>query len=211
MNVTQAIARVRRLLDDRDQNPLVSDADIRDSLVVACEEVWQTVVNSGADIYALSADVVSSSDGVVDLTTQLPLKIQGLSLVSGSMTIPVPAAQPGEGSPITQSYTVRVSYLPRVVFPLVGEEADPIAWATEAIPSNTLDQLLCVTAACDAWIMTGEPLNKALTTRKEELLASVKTIPAVPSHSVLRIGGRGGRAPFAWTRGNAPNTLQLVY
>jgi len=212
VNVTTAISRVRRLIDDRDANPLVSDADIRESLVVACEEVWQMVVASGANIYTQTVDVTSNVNGLVDMQALLPLRISNVALVSGNATITLPAARPGDTvANVATSQTLRISYLPRVVFPEVGEEGDPIAWATESIPSNTLDQMLCVVAACDVWIITGEPLNKALVARKEELLTSLKELPNIPQHSVIPVGGRAARAPFAWTRGAQPNSIQLVY
>lgn len=211
MNTTQAIARVRRLLDDRDQNPLVSNDDIRESLRVAIEEVWQLVVTSGAGVFTLSADVTSDSNGVVDLTTQSPLTISLVQLLQGTVTMTIPPVRVGDSyAPVQQATNIRVAYVPRVQLPAV--DATSIVWATSAVPANTLDQLLCIVAAQDAWITTGEPILKSLQTRREELTASVKEIPNTPNHTVIRgVGNRRLPSSISWTRGATPNTLQLVY
>ena len=208
ITVAQAVLRCRRLLDDRDDNPLVSDADLKDSLIVAADEVWQTCVRSGANIYTQFADITSGSNGIADLASIKPLKIVNVSVVSGGALLTVPAARIGAGMvPLTTPQNLRIAYVPRMSFPT--NDGDNIVWGADANICNTLDQLLCLVAAADAWIVTGEPFPKPLTTRKEELNKSILEQINVPQYFVFDGNGRPD-VGFVWSNASL-DKLQLIY
>lgn len=211
MTLTQAIARVRFLLDDTDNNPLVSDADITTALQVAQEEVWQLVISSGVNVFNLQAALTSSDAGVVDLSTIDPLAIVNVASTLGGLgRLQIPPARTFDySSPVLQAVPLVVTYAPRAAFPATG--GDPFVWSTAAISSTTLDQLLCHVAASQCWVRTGEPPLASMEKRRQELTDSVTGMISIPSWSATPIGERTSMTSgMAWIR-TAHDQLQLVY
>lgn len=206
--LAQAIQRVRFLIDDRDANPLVSDADITTALQVAQEEVWQKVVASGINIYTQSGLITTDGAGEGDLTALNPLSIANVAWQSGSTFFQVPPARIFEGVMNVNTPTpLKITYVPRAAFPVLP--GDPFVWAQAAISSATLDQAMCTVAATEVWVLTGEPPLQSLVTRRDELLLSVTTQISQPRWSVTRPAARLGHG-FMW-RLSAHNKIQLVY
>jgi len=214
VTLAQARTRVRFLIDDADANPLVTDAEIDVALATAQEEVWQRVVGSGVNVYTQHADISSGSTGAVNLTSLNPMKIVSVAWKSGNVFLQVPPSRPGDYiQTVGQVQPLRVVYVPRAAFPALT--SDPFVWATASISSPTLDQLLCVTAAADVWVKTGEPPLASLEQRKAELQKSVEEQISIPGWSVapLRAMGRFPThryAGFQWVM-TGVNTMQLVY
>lgn len=214
ITLTQARTRVRFLIDDADANPLVTDAEIDVALATAQEEVWERVVGAGVNVYTTSAFISSDATGLVSLTSLKPLRVSHVALRNGTAFRNVKPARGGDYSGTVASVqTLRVLYVPRAAFPtLVG---DPFVWSTAAVSAPTLDQLMCVVAASDVWVKTGEAPLKSLEMRKAELNASVESKINIPSWSVVPLRAssqfpddRG--AGFLWTM-TGPDTMQLVY
>lgn len=214
VTLTQARARVRFLIDDADANPLVSDAEIDVALATAQEEVWQRVVGSGVNVYTQHADISSSAAGVVNLSSLNPMKVVSVAWKSGNTFMQVPPSRPGDFiQTVAQVQALRVVYVPRATFPALA--ADPFVWATASISSPTLDQLLCVVAAADVWVKTGEGPLASLEQRKAELQKSIDEQISIPGWSVapLRATSRFPShryAGFQWVMTGA-NQMQLVY
>jgi len=214
ITLAQARTRVRFLIDDADANPLVSDAEIDVALATALEEVWQRVVGSGASCFTISADITSSQAGVVDMTALKPLRIVNVVYATGTIQLQV---QPSRTSDYIQKVSgaqpLRIWYVPRATFPALS--SDPFVWSTAAISSATLDQLLCVIAAADVWVKTGEPPLASLEQRKAELVKAVEQQVSIPDVTVapLRVTRKfptNRYAGFQWAR-VGHDTLQLVY
>jgi len=209
MTLAQAITRVRFLLDDKDNNPLISDAEITTALQVAQEEVWQSVVDSGANIYYQSADVSSSSAGVISLASITPLKIANVALVVGNGVLQVPPCRVFDGfSNVTSVQPCRVMYVPRAAFPALS--SDPFIWSQASISLTTLDQLLCHTAASMCWIKTGEPALSAMEKRRAELQASCTSTINLPGWSVTPLTLGVVRDSGIYWRRSAHDQIQLV-
>lgn len=206
--LAQAILRVRFLIDDRDANPLVSDADITTALQVAQEEVWQKTIASGIDIYTQSADITTNGSGEGDLTALNPLSISNVAWVSGGTYMQVPPARIFEGViKVSAPTPLRITYVPRAAFPVLP--GDPFVWSQAAISSSTLDQAMCAVAASEVWILTGEPPLQSLMARRDELLQSITTQISLPRWSATRPAVRSG-VGFMW-RLSAHNKIQLIY
>jgi hypothetical protein len=209
MTLAQAITRVRFLLDDTDNNPLISDAEITTALQVGQEEVWQAVIDSGANIFYQSADISSSAAGVVSLASITPLKIANVALVAGNGVLQIPPCRPFDGfANVTSVQPVRLMYVPRAAFPALS--SDPFVWSQATISLTTLDQLLCHTAAAMCWVKTGEPPLATMEKRRAELLASVTSTINLPqwSSTPLAVGGTRDSGMF-WRR-TAHDQIQLI-
>jgi len=210
MTLTQAIARVRFLLDDTDNNPLISDADITTALQVAQEEVWQAVIDSGANVFYQSADVTSTGAGVLSLASITPLKIANVALVVGNAVLQIPPCRPFDGfGNVAAAQPCRVVYVPRCTFPALA--GDAFVWSQATISLTTLDQLLAHVAASMCWVKTGEPPLASMEKRKAELLDSVTSIISIPSWSVTPLAVGGTRDSGIYWRRTAHDTIQLVY
>lgn len=209
ITLTQAIGRVRFLIDDTDANPLISDTDITTALEVAQEEVWQSVIASGANIFYQSVVVTTNAQGVADLSGIKPLKIANVSYQAGNVSLQVPPARLFDGIlNVTGPWPLTIVYVPRAVMPVLG--TDEFVWSQDTISVVTLDQLLCHTAASQVWVKTGEPPLASLEARKGELQKSVGTLINIPSWSSTPIGGCGARVSgFYWKR-STHDALQLV-
>jgi hypothetical protein len=209
MTLAQAITRVRFLLDDKDNNPLISDAEITTALQVAQEEVWQSVVDSGANIYYQSADVSSSSAGVISLASITPLKIANVALVVGNGVLQIPPCRVFDGfANVTSVQPCRIMYVPRAAFPALS--SDPFIWSQATISLTTLDQLLCHTAASMCWIKTGEPPLSAMEKRRAELQASCTSTINLPGWSVTPLTLGVVRDSGIYWRRSAHDQIQLV-
>jgi len=209
VTLAQAIVRVRFLLDDKDNNPLISDAEITTALQVAQEEVWQSVVDSGANIYYQSADVSSSSAGVISLASITPLKIANVALVVGNGVLQVPPCRVFDGfANVTSVQPCRIMYVPRAAFPALS--SDPFVWSQASISLTTLDQLLCHTAASMCWIKTGEPPLSAMEKRRAELQASCTSTINLPGWSVTPLTLGVVRDSGIFWRRSAHDQIQLV-
>jgi len=209
VTLAQAIVRVRFLLDDKDNNPLISDAEITTALQVAQEEVWQSVVDSGANIYYQSADVSSSSAGVISLASITPLKIANVALVVGNGVLQVPPCRVFDGfANVTSVQPCRIMYVPRAAFPALS--SDPFVWSQASISLTTLDQLLCHTAASMCWIKTGEPPLSAMEKRRAELQASCTSTINLPGWSVTPLTLGVVRDSGIYWRRSAHDQIQLV-
>ena len=216
MLLSEAIQRVRFLIDDRDENPLVTDSDITIALQTALDELWQLTVDSGANLYTLTATLTPNATGEIDRTSINPIKVVALAWQSGQVFIDIPAARPYEGTvaAVGGGMTVRIIYVPRAVFPASG--ASPFIWSTAAIADAVLDQLLCAIAASQVWVRTGEPPLPSLTRRIDELKKSVASKINIPNVTVARphrrVTGMGGSPSggMRWQR-YQHNKIQLVY
>lgn len=209
MTLAQAIVRVRFLLDDKDNNPLISDAEITTALQVAQEEVWQSVVDSGANIYYQSADVSSSSAGVISLAPITPLKIANVALVVGNGVLQVPPCRVFDGfANVSSVQPCRIMYVPRAAFPALS--SDPFIWSQASISLTTLDQLLCHTAASMCWVKTGEPPLSAMEKRRAELQASCTSTINLPGWSVTPLTLGVVRDSGIYWRRSAHDQIQLV-
>jgi hypothetical protein len=210
MTLAQAITRVRFLLDDSDANPLISDAEITTALEVGQEEVWQLVIDSGANVFYQTADIASPGNGVVDVSSIKPLKIINVAQVVGTYALQIPPCRPFDGfAPVLSAVNVRLVYVPRATFPALS--SDPFVWSQAAISMTTLDQLLCHTAAAQCWVRTGEPPLASMEKRRAELAASVTSSINIPSWSVSPLDDTGSTdSGFYWRR-TSHDTLQLVY
>lgn len=210
ITLTQAIQRVRFLIDDADANPLISDAEITSALEVAQEEVWQLVVDSGANLFYQTAALTSSSTGAVDLSGIKPLKIANVSWEQSGVTLQIPPARLFDGLlNVQQSWPISLVYVPRAVFP--ASPSAEFVWSQSSISMTTLDQLLCHVAASQVWIKTGEPPLASLEQRKVELQKSVENLINIPTWSVTPLGPVGSRNSGMYWRRSAHDTLQLVY
>jgi hypothetical protein len=209
VTLAQAIVRVRFLLDDKDNNPLISDAEITTALQVAQEEVWQSVVDSGANIYYQSADVSSSSAGAISLASITPLKIANVALVVGNGVLQVPPCRVFDGfANVTSVQPCRIMYVPRAAFPALS--SDPFIWSQASISLTTLDQLLCHTAASMCWVKTGEPPLSAMEKRRAELQASCTSTINLPGWSVTPLTLGVVRDSGIYWRRSAHDQIQLV-
>lgn len=213
ITITQAIARVRFLIDDKDANPLISDAEILVALETAYQEVWQLAIVSGANIYNQQVNLTSDGNGVLDLSAFKPMKIVNVALKLGNVFLQVKPCRLGDGLiNVPGPQTFRVTYVPRVVLPAAG--VDPIEWPIDIILDPVLDQLLCVVAAADVWIKTGQPTLPSLAEKRGQLEASVKAKINIPGWSVTTLGRRGGlgqtNAGFYWQQ-SAYDSIQFVY
>ena len=209
MTLAQAITRVRFLLDDNDVNPLISDAEITTALQVGQEEVWQAVIDSGANIFYQQADISSSSAGVLSLASITPLKVANVALVVGTSTLQIPPCRPFDGrGDVTSVQPCRIVYVPRAAFPALS--SDPFTWSQATISVTTLDQLLVHVAASQCWVKTGEPPLASMEKRRAELMDSVTSIINIPSWSATPLAPAGSRdSGFYWRR-TAHDTIQLV-
>lgn len=209
VTLAQAITRVRFLLDDKDNNPLISDAEITTALQVAQEEVWQGVVDSGANIFFQVADISSTSAGVVNLASVTPLKISNVAIVVGNGVLQVPPCRVFDGfANVVGVRPCRITYVPRAPFPALS--GDPFVWSQSTISLTTLDQLLCHTAASMCWVKTGEPPLASMERRRAELLASCTSTINLPAWSATPLTPGGARdAGFYWRR-TAHDQIQLV-
>ena len=209
MTLAQALTRVRFLLDDKDNNPLISDAEITTALQVAQEEVWQSVVDSGANIYYQSVDISSSSAGVVSLSSIAPLKIANVALVVGNGVLQVPPCRVFDGfANVTAVQPCRIMYVPRAAFPALS--SDPFIWSQATISSTTLDQLLCHTAASMCWVKTGEPPLSSMEKRRAELQLSCTSTINLPGWSVTPLTVGGARDSGIYWRRTAHDQIQLI-
>lgn len=214
ITLAQARTRVRFLIDDADANPLVSDAEIDVALETALEEVWQRVVGTGVSCYTLYTDITSSGAGVVDLSSVKPLRIVNVAFKQGTIFLQVQASRTSDFiQTVSGPQPLRIWYVPRATFPALS--SDPFVWSTAGISSATLDQLLCVIAAADVWVKTGEAPLPSLELRKAELQKAIDEQVSIPTTTVapLRVTRKFPThryAGFQWAR-VAHDTLQLVY
>lgn len=210
MTLAQAITRVRFLLDDNDANPLISDAEITTALQVGQEEVWQLVIDSGANVFFQTATISSPGTGVVDVSSIKPLKIVNVAQSVGVYTLQIPPCRPFDGwAPVLSALDVAIVYVPRATFPALA--GDPFVWSQAAISMTTLDQLLVHVAASQCWVRTGEPPLASLEKRKQELQDSVTSSINIPSWSVTPLDVAGSRDSGMYWRRTSHDTLQLVY
>lgn len=214
INLTQAIARVRFLIDDQDVNPLVSDAEITVALQTSLDEVWQMVVGSGANLYTQLIDVMTAPDGSVDMTAINPIKIVSVMWKTGNVLVPIIPTRPGAGTFLVTGapINIRIIYVPHAVFP-----ATPVTnfvWSTPDINNAVLDQLLCAVAASQVWVKTGEPPLPSLSKRIDELKQSAFEEINIPNTMVLQVRALGRRGSssrtMSWQRVQH-NKLQLIY
>jgi hypothetical protein len=209
VTLAQAITRVRFLLDDNDANPLISDAEITTALQVAQEEVWQSVIDSGANIFHQSVDVSSTSAGVLSLASITPLKIANVALVVGNGVLQIPPCRQFDGfANVVGVKACRVVYVPRAAFPALS--SDPFNWSQSSISMTTLDQLLCHVAASSCWVKTGEPPLASMEKRRAELQASVTSTINLPAWSATPLTVGGARDSGIFWRRSAHDQIQLI-
>jgi len=209
MTLAQAITRVRFLLDDKDNNPLISDAEITTALQVAQEEVWQSVVDSGANIFFQSVDISSTSAGVVALASVTPLKISNVAIVVGNGVLQVPPCRVFDGfANVVGVQPCRITYVPRAAFPALS--SDPFIWSQATISLTTLDQLLAHTAASMCWIKTGEPPLSSMEKRRAELQTSCTSTINLPAWSATPMTIGGARDSGIYWRRTAHDQIQLI-
>ena len=214
MTLLEARNRIRLLLDDTDLNPLIVDTRINDTLKVAQAEVWQRIIGHGANLFSQEAAVASTSNGVVDLSTIKPLKINNVQLAYGNTRWQV---QPAKLSDYVQLTTgvqqLRINYIPRASFP--ASDAANFVWSTAAVDAPLLDQLMVMCAAAECWIQSGERPLESLERRKQELKDAVDTTINVPSWVVMPLAAatRYPTSRYAGFQYVIPttDTMQLVY
>lgn len=214
MTLLEARNRIRLLLDDSDVNPLIADARINDTLKVAQAEVWQRIIGHGSNLFSQEAVVSSTSNGLVDLSTIKPLKINNVQLAYGNTRWQV---QPAKLSDYVQLATgiqnLRINYVPRASFP--AADGNQFVWSTSTVDAPLLDQLMVMCAAAECWIQSGERPLDSLERRKQELKDAIDTSINVPSWQVMPLAAatRYPTSRYAGFQYVIPttDTMQLVY
>ncbi len=211
--LTDTRAVVRRLIDDTDSNPLVSDADIDDALRSAQYEVAQAAVGAGSNLFNVEATKTAASNGSVDLSTEGPLRINYVALVVGTQRLQVPPCRNTDwGRTVSGPQTLVVGYVARPAFPASG--ATSFLWGS-AVAAPLFDKLMAVIAANELWTKTGDPPLASLTSREEKLREQAIASINIPLWTVqpLRQATRypaGGNAGFQWVSPSR-DQMQLVF
>lgn len=148
MNITEAIAVVRRHLDAEDDTERWSDTNIKDSLAFALNKVQEDYLKSGGRKLDEIVEVTSNSNGLVDISSHDPLSIKGVSAIQGNRRWPLKSVEYEQmRHPFLQEQLVEVRLCPKLTLsatnthPLVGNGA------TAKNTWESLEQLICVTAA----------------------------------------------------------------
>lgn len=213
MTLTNARAKVRRFLDDTDVNPLVSDADIDDSLATAQYEVQQLLVSSGGNLLTQEASITSSATGSVSLAAIAPLKVVYVQFTIGTQRYQVPPSRSTDWvQTVTAPQTLIIGYVPRPIFPASG--AATFTWSG-TVDSPVLDKYMVAIAACESWIESGEAPLATLEQRRDQLKRTVLETINVPGWTVMPIASakrypHGRNAGFQWVM-TARDAMQLVY
>mgnify|MGYP001550135008 CR=1 FL=1 len=212
MNRTEAIARTRLRADDKDA-VLASETEVEDALRVAQEEVWHSVVESGANLVRVE-EQVSAPGGGLDLASALsalPMRILGVAErfgATGRQTI-----LPGRDTDALTDYTgtidILVSYIPRAKYPDLSYT--DFSWGDNDVPRHVLDELMCCRAA-QIIKMNEAEINPALERRIFDLEEKARSQMNLPGFYAMPLPHRAVR-PHARMRYviRQPYTLQLVW
>jgi len=207
-------ARVRKLIDDTDSNPLNADADVDDALKTAQFEVAQLVVGTGSNLFDTEVTKTSSSTGAIDLSVEKPLKVSYVQFVIGTQRLQVqPARKTDWVAKLLTPMSMVVGYVARPAFPATS--GDSFLWGATSAEMPTFDKLMAVIAANELWANANERPHAALEMREQKLREAAVESINIPSWTVMPLISStryptGRYAGFQWTS-LTRDSVQLVY
>lgn len=213
--LTQAYARVRGFLDDlttSTSNQRWTDALIDTALRTTSVEALRAACKYGTDLFTISTNFTTATDGSVSLTSVKPLKIVRVQIVQGDERYDVtPARISDVRRHAARVETIVISYVPSPVFPALP--GDPFVFGSGVVDVPEIEALMCALAASELKMLEGSE-NKGLERRKAELeqrVANLQEQPTWISYNASGAGGLGrcGLSPYSWAV-LSPHTLQLV-
>lgn len=195
MSITLAQARTRILKLADDVDGIVADSTTMqdDALTAAFHAVYLQASALAPDRFAKEASVSTSSTGAADLSSLDPVRILGVSHVSGVTRLPIPPCRLSDGpSDVAGVKTLKISYLPALVFP--EETDDAFEWGQAALDLPALDALMCLRAASELTALQDQAnasLERLITRaeRDASLIANFSTWSVMPMRSRSRDSG----------------------
>ena len=199
MTMTQAIARVRRYLDDdfSGTNARWSDQNIIDSINGAGSQIMTEAAGLGLDIFKLTTNFVPVNN-TLTLTPGFT-KICDVSVIAGNSRLRVMPGTP-KGTVFVSNgmdgRTMEITYIPVYAAPaLVG---DNIVYGTGlTFNNNIVDTYLCLLAARDCKVIEGDA-NMQLENQLNNLKQAFRSIANNPSTSVMHAYGKIYRTGYSW-------------
>lgn len=210
LTVTQAIARVRRYLDDYNAaaDARWTDAQIEDSIKVAGQQIMTEAAGLGLDMFKLTS-TTSSSGGVATLSPAIN-KIFDVSCISGAARLRVMPGQPKSTVFVSNGLDGRqleVTYIPAYVHP--ATVSDPITFSTGLTFSNdAVDSYLCLLAARDCKVVEGD-VNQQLENQLMQLKTNFRSLSNNPSWSVQHTYGKQYRTGYSYYQ-LSPTTIKVA-
>lgn len=199
MTVTQAIARVRRYLDDDNTsaNARWSDANITDSINQAGSQIMTEAAGLGLDQFKRTIIFVPANN----LITISPAftKICDVALISGNARLRVMPGTP-KGTVFMSSgldgSQIEITYIP--VYTAAALVGDPITYGTGlTFSNNTVDAYLCLLAAKDCKVIEGD-INQQLEAQLGAMKNSFRSLCINPTTSVMHANGKQYRTGYSW-------------
>lgn len=210
LTVTQAIARVRRYLDDNNTGTDArwSDSEIVDSIKVAGNQIMTEAAGLGLDIFKLTT-LVAATNGVATLSPAIN-KIFDVSCISGAARLRVMPGQPKSTVFVSNGLDGRqleITYIPVYVHPTLV--SDPIIFSTGLSFSNdAIDSYLCALAARDCKVIEGD-VNQQLENQIAMLKNNFRSLANNPSWSVMHTYGKQYRTGYSYYQ-LSPTTIKVA-
>jgi hypothetical protein len=180
LTLSNCIDTVRDHLDDPDEDRW-SEAQIVNSLRAALSHCIEEYVASGGDRLDTVVDFPSASNGVLDLSSQNPLSIKGVSLLIGNRYWPIKSTT-FEYRNIAQNFAFPVQVRLIKEYDLPANTAHPLVGegATAANLPNIFAYWVCVKAAIFCSAKDAEPRNE-LRYLEQTYTASILAPARIPS------------------------------
>lgn len=212
MLLSAARLRVLKLVDDAAAD-VYDTSEVADALLSGQVETWRIAQGAGPNIFNTTTTFTSSAAGVVDLTSVKPARILNVSSLLNGARMNVRAFRIEEApSNYATSVALSILHVPDAVFP--AAEPSAFVWGNSGIATSTealLNSLMILIAALELKPKEAELLAglQARKDEKEELVASLTSVPGWAVHPMDISGGLGRIASYGYIM-TAPHTLQLV-
>lgn len=199
MTVTQAIARVRRYLDDDNTsaNARWSDANIIDSINQAGSQIMTEAAGLGLDQFKLTS-IFTPSNNVITVTPSFT-KICDVAVLSGNSRLRVMPGTP-KGTVFMSNgldgRQIEITFIP--VYTAAALVGDNITYGTGlTFNNNIIDTYLCLLAAKDCKVIEGD-VNQQLEAQLGAIKNSFRSLCINPTTSVQHAYGKLYRTGYSW-------------
>ena len=190
MNRLEHRALVRFYLDNinTDNDARYTDANINLHLKMAAQQAVTVFTSEGLGQHLMTT-VNAASNALGTITVPLAEKIVNVYYFNQSnLRIRVKPGQRGAGglsTPGVLSTNYQIDYIAKSTYPT--DDVTEVTWAQSTYSNPLLDQYVCMLAAANLGVVSGE-LNNSLHTRMDQLKTDLLSTPLSPNISVMRYG-----------------------